>query len=135
MVVFISIMAHRRRIIRGRRPLHRSCRFATSSQARCWLRRASAMARRRFECPYAASPLAQGTTGMLRAAYAYCGLPAFVSLSMAGSDCLVIALIDHRAKSTCLRNSLMPRPFYLRRDNTIAHVVLIILSILFHQMQ
>ena len=34
---------------------------------------------------YAASPLAQGTTGMLRAAYAYCGLPAFVSLSMAGS--------------------------------------------------
>ncbi|MBA1445953.1 MAG: hypothetical protein FE835_13835 [Gammaproteobacteria bacterium] len=35
---------------------------------------------------YAASPLAQGTTGMLRAAYAYCGLPAFVSLSMAGSD-------------------------------------------------
>ncbi|MBA1445895.1 MAG: hypothetical protein FE835_13530 [Gammaproteobacteria bacterium] len=36
---------------------------------------------------YAASPLAQGTTGMLRAAYAYCGLPAFVSLSMAGSEC------------------------------------------------
>ncbi|MCF6354853.1 MAG: hypothetical protein L3J26_07080, partial [Candidatus Polarisedimenticolaceae bacterium] len=35
---------------------------------------------------YAASPLAQGTTGMLRAAYAYCGLPAFVSLSMAGSE-------------------------------------------------
>ena len=35
---------------------------------------------------YAASPLVQGTTGMLRAAYAYCGLPAFVSLSMAGSD-------------------------------------------------
>ncbi|MBA1446180.1 MAG: hypothetical protein FE835_15010 [Gammaproteobacteria bacterium] len=34
---------------------------------------------------YAASPLAQGTAGMLRAAYAYCGLPAFVSLSMAGS--------------------------------------------------
>ncbi|MEG7522482.1 MAG: cbb3-type cytochrome c oxidase subunit I, partial [Chromatiales bacterium] len=26
------------------------------------------------------------TTGMLRAAYAYCGLPAFVSLSMAGSE-------------------------------------------------
>ncbi|MBA1445972.1 MAG: hypothetical protein FE835_13930, partial [Gammaproteobacteria bacterium] len=25
-------------------------------------------------------------TGMLRAAYAYCGLPAFVSLSMAGSE-------------------------------------------------
>ncbi|MEG7524378.1 MAG: hypothetical protein M3H12_14970, partial [Chromatiales bacterium] len=24
--------------------------------------------------------------GMLRAAYAYCGLPAFVSLSMAGSE-------------------------------------------------
>ncbi|MBA1446149.1 MAG: hypothetical protein FE835_14845 [Gammaproteobacteria bacterium] len=36
---------------------------------------------------YAASPLAQGTAGMLRAAYAYCGLPAFVSLSMAGSGC------------------------------------------------
>ncbi|MEG7522180.1 MAG: hypothetical protein M3H12_03655, partial [Chromatiales bacterium] len=35
---------------------------------------------------YAASPLAQGTTGMLRAAYAYCGLPAFASLSMAGSE-------------------------------------------------
>ena len=35
---------------------------------------------------YAASPLAQGTPGMLRAAHAYWGLPTFASLSMVGSE-------------------------------------------------
>ncbi|MBA1446909.1 MAG: hypothetical protein FE835_18820 [Gammaproteobacteria bacterium] len=49
---------------------------------------------------YAASPLAQGTTGMLRAAYAYCGLPAFVSLSMAGSGCVCPATWRLRQNST-----------------------------------
>ncbi|MBA1447103.1 MAG: hypothetical protein FE835_19930, partial [Gammaproteobacteria bacterium] len=49
------------------------------------------------------------TTGMLRAAYAYCGLPAFVSLSMAGSDGGIIKLLIWRRPVAKFRICLTER--------------------------
>ncbi|MBA1447109.1 MAG: hypothetical protein FE835_19965, partial [Gammaproteobacteria bacterium] len=44
--------------------------------------------------------------GMLRAAYAYCGLPAFVSLSMAGSGGDTTAYTDGCYRSRrCMKRS------------------------------
>ncbi|MEG7524029.1 MAG: hypothetical protein M3H12_13155, partial [Chromatiales bacterium] len=57
-----------------------------------------------------------GTTGMLRAAYAYCGLPAFVSLSMAGSDCMCtsITAIAHK-----LRKCILYLPEFFPADHPV----------------
>jgi len=67
----------------------RPCRYATPSKTRCWLRSTPAMAGRRFGCAFARpAPLRDFAPARIRPrkrAYAYRGLRALASLSMARS--------------------------------------------------